>query len=349
MPPVISIIIPAFNEGDLIHKSLSETYRVLANTRFEIIVVDDGSTDNTRNQAVRFQEHDNRVRVVSLEGNCGKGAALMYGSRIARGDIIAFLDADLDLHPVLILRFWRLMFDSRADVVIGSKRHPKSNLQYPFFRRMISNGYAVFNRFLFGLDLYDTQTGIKLFRAEVINRVIDRLKSKRYAFDLELLVTISRFGYRIIEAPVDLKFNRPHGGRLRFKAVCGTLFDTLCIYYQTSFWRWLEPSVRMRMWIIIFVLGLVIGSFGLAHWLAVYIQIPQNIAHLAYLLTLRFLNTEIRDGLMVAVGILVTIAAGIQLNKGILAAFARADRGYTIDQKSATEMPRPEIPPPPEG
>jgi hypothetical protein len=53
--------------------------------------------------------------------------------------------------------------------------------------------------------------------------------------------------------------------------------------------------------------------------------------------------------LMVAVGILVTIAAGIQLNKGILAAFARADRGYTIDQKSATEMPRPEIPPPPEG
>jgi dolichol-phosphate mannosyltransferase len=345
--PDISVIIPAYNETDRIYESLKQTSQVLEKTRYEIIVVDDGSSDSTANQAYQAAKENENIRVFKLPNNRGKGAALIFGCQHAQGELIAFLDADLELHPNLILRLWRIMAESDADVVIGSKRHPDSQLTYPPFRRITSAGYALLNHWLFGMDLRDTQTGIKLFRSQVIKRVINRLKIERYAFDLELLVAISRFGYEIVEAPVILQFQRQHGGRLRLAAITGMFIDTLQILYWSSFWKWLEPSLRMKLWIINFLLGIIIGSFGFAHWLAVHVDIPENLTHLAYVVTLRFLDTALRDWIMMLMGFLLILISGIQLNKGILAAFARADRGYTVDQKYNSEIKKPDIPLPP--
>lgn len=346
--PVISIIIPAYNEGDRIASVLKATSQVLELTHYEIIVVDDGSSDSTFRKATLAALENDRIKVFTLPQNKGKGAALVYGCQQADGYLIAFLDADLELSPDLILKFWKMMIEHDADVVIGSKQHPDSQINYPLFRRVTSAGYALLNRWLFGLELHDTQTGVKLFRSEVIKRVIHRLQIERYAFDLELLVAISRFGYRIVEAPVTLQFQRQYGGRLKLAAISGMLVDTLQILYRSSFWKWLEPSWRMKSWILLFLFGVTMGSFGFAHWLAVHVVVPGNISQLAYFITLRFLDTKVRDGLMVIVGVILIFIAGIQLNKGILAAFARADRGYSIDQKTASEVKRPEIPLPPQ-
>lgn len=346
--PTLSVIIPAYNEADRIQITLAETSSALQHTNYEIIVVNDGSSDSTAWEAQQAAQENAHIRVFSFPQNRGKGAALIYGTQQARGDLIAFLDADLELHPRLILQFWKILYDQVADVVIGSKRHPESQLKYPFLRQFTSIGYTVMNRWLFGLPVHDTQTGIKLFRAPVIKRVIQRIRIERYAFDLELLVAINRFGYKIVEAPVILEFKRGQGGRLHLGAIAGMFIDTLRIFYRTSFWKWLDPSLRMKLWMLLFLFGVILGSFGLAHLLAVHVQVPEYLSHVAYLVTLRFLDTEVRDGIMIFLGLILVVVAGIQLNKGILAAFARADRGYTVDRPVIPRVSQAEIPPPPE-
>ena len=102
--------------------------------------------------------------------------------------------------------FLRSCFARNADVVIGSKFHPESRVEYPRLRRIYSFFYYMLVRTLFGLPVRDTQTGIKLFKREVLERVLPRVLVKRFAFDLELLANAHHFGYRIVEAPVEVNF-----------------------------------------------------------------------------------------------------------------------------------------------
>src|SRR5579872_5071892 len=135
---------PAYNEARHIESNLRETVETLAGAGydFEIIVVDDGSTDRTYLEAAKLlPTHAARVRVVHYEENRGKGNALMCGSWFARGDIVVFLDADMDLHPVQLPVLLETMQISGADIVIGSKRHKLSRVDYPFERRIYSMIY----------------------------------------------------------------------------------------------------------------------------------------------------------------------------------------------------------------
>lgn len=344
--PKFSVIIPAYNEAEWIATCLEETCRVLARTQHEVIVVDDGSQDQTAEIVRDFAARHPQVRLHSFPVNRGKGAALIQGSQLARGEFVVFLDADLELHPTHILAFYERLSEAGADVVIGSKHHPQSQLSYPLARRITSAGYAALMKFLLGLHVRDTQTGIKLFRSEVLQRAIPRLQIERFAFDLELLVAASRFGYQIIEAPVEVKFQRPHSGRMSWRTVWGMFWDTLKIFYWSSFWNWLNPGWRLRLWMALFVIGLVTASFGLAHWLAVYVKFPEPVEQVAVILTLRFLDTQLRDWIMMGFGSLLVILALLELNKGILAAFGRAnhsslhenrDQGASSGKPSSTD------------
>jgi glycosyltransferase involved in cell wall biosynthesis len=232
--PMLSILMPAYNEAHSIAENVCETVETMRalGIDFEIVVIDDGSLDGTHTAAINaLRVWPECVRVVRCRRNEGKGNALICGTSYSKGEYVAFLDADMDLHPEQLETFFAIMKSRDADVVIGSKFHPQSTVEYPRLRRVYSFFYFMLVRSLFGLPVRDTQTGIKLFKREVLERVLPRVLVKRFAFDLELLANVHHFGYRIVEAPVVVNFKRVCS-RLRLPAVWNVFVDTLAIFYR---------------------------------------------------------------------------------------------------------------------
>ncbi len=225
----LSVIIPAYNENDIIIQMLEECISSLNGIENQIIVVDDGSSDVTYEKAQEFAEQHKNVRAVKYGSNQGKGFAIRYGFKYATGDIIAFIDADLSLHPRLILRLIEDMDKTGADIVIGSKRHPSSDIDYPLERKILSRIYSIFVRSLFGIPVKDTQIGLKLFKRNVLEDVLSKVLVKRYAFDIEILAYAHRIGYRIIESPV--KLNMRLSSHVNKKAMWNMLVDTVLVFY----------------------------------------------------------------------------------------------------------------------
>lgn len=239
----LSILIPAHNEEAHIYRNILEIKRLSDEIGwdYEIIVVDDGSSDDTYQNALEVAKCADNIIVKRMRANWGKGRALKYGFRFARGRFIAFLDADLDLHPRQLKSFFHIMEANGVGVVIGSKRHPESKVNYPWHRKIISNIYFYFVKMMFGLRVRDTQTGIKLFRREVLENVFPKIVVKRYAFDLEILINAHHLGYEIIEAPVVLDFRRRFG-RIRFIDLLHTGIDTLAIFYRLNILKYFDRN-----------------------------------------------------------------------------------------------------------
>lgn len=230
----VSVVVPAFNESCHIAANMRETIGVLNDfgIDFELIIVDDGSSDDTYSEAKRvLREDPERVRVMRCDANSGKGNALRVGSAAAAGELVVFLDADMDLHPRQLPVLFQTMRLLDADAVIGSKWHPGSRVTYPRVRRLYSKLYFALTRILFGLPVRDTQTGLKLFKTALLDDIFPRVCVKRFAFDVELLAVALRRGYRIADAPVVLEFRRGLG-RLNLRTVWNVLLDTLAIFYR---------------------------------------------------------------------------------------------------------------------
>ena len=177
--PTLSVVLPAFNEAETILDAVVALDEILTETdlAFEIIVVSDGSGDATAAQARAAANP--RLHVVEYERNMGKGYAVRTGSRVAAGEWIAWFDADLDLHPDALCSFLEVARTEGADIVIGSKRHPDSSVEYPWHRRAYSWLYQQLIRALFHLNVRDTQVGIKLFRREALEAVLPSTSSGR--------------------------------------------------------------------------------------------------------------------------------------------------------------------------
>jgi len=235
----LSVVVPAYNEAPTIALALSEIVAAVREMvdEYEIIVVDDGSADATAEAARLCAEaHPGRIFVFRLPVNSGKGAALILGANHARGDRIAFLDADLDLHPRQLATLYARMDASGADAVIGSKRHPDSQVIYPFWRRVLSAGYFLLVKLLFAMPLRDTQTGIKLFRRRALLDAIPRVRVQRFAFDLELLVSMHDASARIVDAPVVLTTQRLTG-RIKLRDVRTVFRDTCAVFARRRLHR----------------------------------------------------------------------------------------------------------------
>ena len=121
--------------------------------------------------------------------------------------------------------------ENDAEIVIGSKMHKESKVEYPFFRRVLSYGYYVYMKMLFGLKVKDTQTGIKLFRTEKIRPVLKVMKTGRFSFDIEILAISTRLGYKIEEMPVVVNFSRNKNNRstIRIKSIAEMICDSIKI------------------------------------------------------------------------------------------------------------------------
>ena len=209
----LSVVMPLYNEGARITPNVEQTHDVLRMLGpSEMILVNDGSSDNSAEEIVRLAEKFPGEIVTLHLPRSGKGEALRRGAQIARGEFVVFLDADLDLPPEQILFFVAIQRVKKADAVIGSKMHPDSTVDYPLIRRIYSLGYFWLVKFLFGLPVRDTQTGLKLVRRDLLLQALEKTESRGFTLDLELLVRLVRLGAVMVEAPVVVRHSMKFGG-----------------------------------------------------------------------------------------------------------------------------------------
>ncbi len=233
----ISVIMPAYNEAGGIVSSILDVKKQFESLshEFEIIVVDDGSTDETRRVAEGLM--DKRVRIVCYDRNQGKGYAAGMGFRKATGEFSFLIDSDSEIRAKELWAYVQAL--ESADIVIGSKRHPLSNVKTPVMRRFLSLGFNILERLLTGVRATDTQAGLKGAKSSALYRVLPLLSVKRYAFDAELLAIASLLNLRIKELPVYIELKATFSARKVFRM----LIDLLGIAYRLRIRRWYQKNL----------------------------------------------------------------------------------------------------------
>jgi glycosyltransferase involved in cell wall biosynthesis len=236
---LVSFVLPAYNEGAFIRDTLERLDSRFWGNGFpyEIVVVDDGSVDDTRVRALSYGIGKEYVRVIGYTKNVGKGFAIKKGFREAKGEAVVFFDSDSDIDVGQI----QICLDSlkNGDIAIGSKWLRNSVVEMPLIRRFLSRGFNVLARLLTGVDVSDTQTGIKAVRRDVFSDAFRRMCVKRYAFDVELLVLAKLNGFRVTEIPVKLKLN----GLFSLREVWRMFMDLLGIFYRLRVRKWYTRGI----------------------------------------------------------------------------------------------------------
>lgn len=229
---ILTVVMPAHNEAQSIKTSVMRLRKCLRKIEFKLILVDDGSTDNTAQICESLLDRD--TELISYRKNVGKGHALKLGLLKSRTEFSAYFDSDLDLHPNGILTgLIELTTNKDLTLVGGSKFHEKSEVNYPRVRRLFSFFYRGLVWLLFRLPIRDTQVGLKVFRTEGVLPQLRKVTSQGWAFDLELLARLHKSGHKMLEIPVrlDFQFSSSVGIRSGIRAI----FDTLLIFNQLLF------------------------------------------------------------------------------------------------------------------
>ena len=201
----ISIVIPAFNESRRLPAFLRELgeYCRKSQRTYEILVVDDGSSDNTAEIALEFQHAFPSLFVHKLKRNRGKGYAVKYGLFRSRGKTCLFMDADGSTPPAEIERNVSFL-DEGYDIFIGSRvlKGEEQVLKVALHRKAIGIVFNFFVKKILSMEIKDTQCGFKIFKKEVIKPLFSRMNINRFGFDLEILYLARKMGYRVKEGPV---------------------------------------------------------------------------------------------------------------------------------------------------
>ena len=243
-PPLLSLVLPVYRGERFLDESIRtvldalDALRDVSGSRepFELIVVCDGELDRSATIAEAIE--DDRLRVIRYPENQGKGFALCAGMAASRGELVGWLDSDLDIHPSVIVDACRtLVSTDDIDAAVGSKRHPDSQVHYPATRRLLSWGFQHLAQITLRVGVPDTQVGAKVFRRSVITTALPLLRVKRYAFDLEVLAVAALFGFdRVAQVPIRLEY-RFSGTGINLAAVRNMLQDALAITYRVHS-RW---------------------------------------------------------------------------------------------------------------
>lgn len=205
----VSIIVPAYNEGKIIRSSLDVYYKFFKTLKqdkkldFELLVVVNGSKDNTYEVAKDFGKNKAEIRVMNLISG-GKGFAVIEGFKDALkrdNHLIGFVDADLATLPDAYYSLIKASQNKRYGGVIASRGLKNSVVNTTFKRKLTNRGFNFFVRSILFFPYKDTQCGAKLFRREAIEAIINELGITKWAFDIELLYRIGKKGFKIIEIP----------------------------------------------------------------------------------------------------------------------------------------------------
>ncbi len=193
----VSIIIPAYNEGDSIKRTLDQITQFLNQQTFpfEIIVVNDGSTDKTG----EIVENYPGVNLISFDKNQGKGAAVKAGVMAAKNNYILFMDADHAIPIQYLLEFKEI----DTDIVIGSK-YLNQTENYPLYRRVVGKVFSFLKYIITGLNIKDTQCGFKFFKRDVAKKLFGMSQITGWCFDVEILLLAKKLNYAVKEMPIKL-------------------------------------------------------------------------------------------------------------------------------------------------
>lgn len=201
----LSIVVPAYNEARRILPSLASVFANMETRHlpYEVLVVDDGSTDDTA--AVIRQHFGERpqLRLLSYGGNRGKGYAVRFGAGQATGDVVLFSDADFST-PIEELDKMLPLLEQGYDMVIGSRAMKGAEIRerQPFYREGAGKLFNLLVRLLVAPEFHDTQCGFKCYRREALRPVLERLQIDGFAFDVEMIALARAAGLRIAEVPV---------------------------------------------------------------------------------------------------------------------------------------------------
>jgi len=200
--PEFSVIIPAYNEEERIHNTLNKVIAYFENFKkeYEIIVVDDGSKDNTSKVVEEFQT----VKLIKQEKNTGKGAAVRKGMLEAKGKFRIFTDADLST-PIYEFTKLYQKYQDGYDICIGSRAVDYSliKVHQPFYREFMGKTFNKIVQLLLIKGIKDTQCGFKGFSDTAATKIFNNAKIDGFGFDVEIIYLAKKLNYRIIEIPVE--------------------------------------------------------------------------------------------------------------------------------------------------
>lgn len=247
---LLSVIVPAYKQERTIKKDIFQLQKTIQTLKipYEIIVVVDGDVDKTIKKLKEIKSK--RIISIGYPSNRGKGHAVRYGMARAKGNIIAFIDAGMDLKPTSLSMLMEHFRWYGADIIVGSKLHPVSKVNYPFIRRIFSWGYRFLVKILFGLSIRDTQVGAKIYKRKVLDKVLPRLLVKNYAFDIEILAIAQHLGFRrIYEAPVEIRFNKSSTitSKNFWRVIYLMLWDTIAVFYRLKIRHYYDDANK-RSW-----------------------------------------------------------------------------------------------------
>jgi glycosyltransferase involved in cell wall biosynthesis len=213
----LSIIIPAYNEQARLPDTLRRVEQYLREGNwsfYEILVVDDGSSDGTAEAATKFATAHPNIRVLRNPGNRGKGFSVRHGMLEAQGEWRLFSDADLSTPIEELEKLWRAVEPGKYRVAIGSRAIDRSliGVHQPGFRETMGRVFNLAMRMMTGLSIADTQCGFKLFQRQVAEEVFPRQTLERFGFDAEILYIAAQRGYSIAEVPV--RWNHAEGSKV---------------------------------------------------------------------------------------------------------------------------------------
>jgi dolichyl-phosphate beta-glucosyltransferase len=231
MRDMISIVIPVFNEENRIYSTLERIVQYVKQEwkYFEIIIVNDGSTDKTNSVLQEISNNFKNIRIISFNENRGKGFAISKGVISANGDFILTTDADLSC-PIEELKKLFLFLHKGFDIVISSRALEDSNIivSQPYYRKCMGKIFNMLVRFLVINKFKDTQCGFKLFKKEAAKTVFGASRINGFCYDVETLFLASKMKFRVIEVPVQW-LNSPSSRVRLFKDPLRMFFDLLKI------------------------------------------------------------------------------------------------------------------------
>jgi GT2 family glycosyltransferase len=242
----ISAIIPAYDKRQLdlaaFIEDISKEALAIAQSVDIVIVC-------LRDDAIIFSEAEvlskkhNNISIVEHDPKIGKEYAyLLEGFKKTNGDYILYIDPHSKLNLGNLKRFKKVLDKERADIVVGSKQHKESKVKYSDFRKKVSNLYYSFIKCFLGLKINDLQTGMKLYKKEALEKVLPLIVTKKYAFDLEILVCANHLGYKIAEAPIEIEASYEFE-KLSLPLIYHAAIDTLAVFYRLKFLKFYDRKI----------------------------------------------------------------------------------------------------------
>jgi glycosyltransferase involved in cell wall biosynthesis len=196
--PLISIVVPAFNESATIETLIGRLQNALVGLRYEVVIVDDCSSDGTSDVIRKLS--GGAIRTFCHSRNQGKGAALRTAFEQAAGEIVVIQDADLEYDPKDIPGLVQPILDGHADVVFGSRFRGQAQRVHMFWHQLANNLLTWFSNIMNNLNLSDMETGYKAFRKTVLDKI--QIREKRFGVEPEITAKVARLKVRVYEVPI---------------------------------------------------------------------------------------------------------------------------------------------------